>query len=127
MRMNTRFAAVSAGVLGAGLLLTGCSTAQQAIDGAQSVISTAQVLSQACSEASVAWSPDATAAEATAGLQRAVGSVDEALALDPSLPGAATLLTQLQSALTELEGSQQGAATAVSTAALETACSLVGG
>ena len=117
----------AAGALGAGLLLTGCGQAQEAIDQAQSLVSTAQVLIQACSDASVAWSPDASVDQATTGLQIALGSVDQALASDPSLPGAASLLTQLETALQDLEGAQDTAAAAASTAAIQTACSLVGG
>lgn len=118
---------IFAGTLGAGMLLAGCSQAQQALDSAQSVINTAQVLVQACSEASVAWSPDASVAEATAGLQSAVASVDEALTTNPDLIGATTLLSSLQSALVDLQNVDDLAATAVSTAAVKSACSVVAG
>ena len=46
---------------------------------------------------------------------------------DPSLPGAASLLSQLETALQDLEGAQDTAGAAASTAAIQTACSLVGG
>lgn len=127
MKHNRRLVRTTAGVLGAGLVLMGCAEAQRAIDGAQSVIATAQVLVQACSEASVAWSPEASIADATAGLGSAVGSVSEALAVDSSLPGAANLLSSLESALLDLEGAQQKGAAAASTAAVKSACALVGG
>ena len=127
MKMTRATMMTAAGMLGTGLLLTGCAEAQQAIDGAQSVVATAQVLIQACSEASVAWSPDASVADATAGLQSAMGNVDEALAADPSLPGAASLLSSLESALVDLENAQESAAAMASTAAVKSACALVGG
>lgn len=118
---------MAAGVLGASVLLTACAEAQQAIDGAQSVIATAQVLAEACSEASIAWSPDASVADATAGLESALGIVDEALAANPSLPGADDLLASLESALLDREGAQDTATAAASTAAVQSACSLIGG
>ncbi len=118
---------MTAGMLGAGLLLTGCGQAQDAIDQAQALVSTAQVLAQACSEASVAWEPGASIDTATSGLESALGNVNEALTADPTLPGAATLLSQLESALGDLQGAQDTAAAAASTAAIQTACSLIGG
>ncbi len=126
-KKNRKLMRVAAGALGAGLLLTGCGQAQDAIEQAQALVSTAQVLVQACSEASVAWSPDASMDQATSGLQSAVGNVNEALAADPTLPGAATLLSQLESALGDLQGAQDTAAAAASTAAIKSACSLLGG
>lgn len=126
-KKKTKLISVTAGVLGAGLLLTGCGQAQDAIDQAQSLVSTVQVLAQACTEASVAWEPGASVDSATTGLESAVGNVSEALASDPTLPGAATLLSQLESALGDLQGAQDTAAAAASTAAIQTACSLIGG
>lgn len=118
---------ISAGTLGAGLLLAGCSQAQQALDSAQSIINSAQVLVQACSDASIAWSPDASVAEATAGLQSAVSSVDAALAENPSLPGATNLLSSLQSALADLKNIDNPAAQVASITVVQSACNLVSG
>jgi hypothetical protein len=126
-RKRTRLISSSVGVIGAGFILTGCGQAQEAIDQAQSLISTAQVLAQACTEASVAWEPGASIDSATSGLESAVGNVNEALMADPTLPGAATLLSQLESALSDLQGAQDTAAAAASTAAIKSACSLIGG
>lgn len=126
-KKKTKVISVTAGMLGAGLLLTGCGQAQEAIDQAQALVSTAQVLAQACSEASVAWEPGASIDTATSGLESALGNVNEALTADPTLPGAATLLTQLESALGDLQGAQDTADAAASTAAIQTACSLIGG
>jgi hypothetical protein len=126
-KKTTKEISVTAGMLGAGLLLTGCGQAQDAIDQAQALVSTAQVLAQACSEASVAWEPGASIDTATSGLESALGNLNEALTADPTLPGAATLLTQLESALGDLQGAQDTAAAAASTAAIQTACSLIGG
>lgn len=126
-KKRTKVFSVTAGMLGAGLLLTGCGQAQDAIDQAQAVVSTAQVLAQACSEASVAWEPGASIDSATSGLESALGNVNEALTADPTLPGAATLLSQLESALGDLQGAQDTADAAASTAAIQTACSLIGG
>ena len=125
---NRKFVAVaSAGAIGASLMLTGCSEAQQAIDQAQGLVETAQVLSQACEEAAVAWSPGASVAEATEGLSSAASAVDQALASDPSLPGAANLLAELESALVQVEGAKDGAAITASTAAVQLACNAFGG
>lgn len=118
---------VSSGAIGVSLLLTGCSEAQQAIDEAQGLVETAQVLSQACNDASVAWSPGASVAEATDGLSTAANAVDQALANDPSLPGAANLLAELEAALVQVEGARDGAAIDASTAAVQLACSAFGG
>lgn len=127
IKSKTKLMSATAGVLGAGLLLTGCGQAQNAIDQAQSLVSTVQVLSQACTEASAAWSPDASIDSATSGLESAVSNVNEALVADPTLPGATELLSQLETALGDLQGAQDTAAAAASTAVIKSACSLIGG
>lgn len=126
-KQRNRLIVATAGMFGAGLILTGCGQAQDAIDQAQSLVSTVQALSQACSEAAIAWEPGASIDSATSGLESAVGSMNEALTADPTLPGAATLLSQLESALGDLQGVQDSAAATASTAALKSACSLIGG
>lgn len=125
-KQRNRLVVATAGILGAGLILTGCGQTQDANNQAESAVSTVQqTLDQACLEASAAWEPGVSIDSAISGLESAVGSVNAALAADPTLPGAATLLSQLESALVDLQGAEDTAA--ASTAAIKSACSLIGG
>ncbi len=105
------------------LALAGCSEAQQAIDAAQSAVSTGQAMLDACTSASTAWDPGASVEEATAGLTEASEQLSAALDAGASIPGASALLEAIDTSLLQVEGLTQGAEAAASAAAVQALCS----
>lgn len=101
--------------------LAGCAEAQQAIDSAQAIVGTADALTQACSSASVAWTPGVSVADAQAGLTQASEELSAAAGAGATITGAQQILDALEQSLQELEQMQQ-AALPTSLDLVETAC-----
>lgn len=135
-RLSRRLSVLASGTL-AGVLLTGCGAAseaisqgQQALDSASQAVAAAEgligagaQLGAACAAAQVAWLPGVSSADAYAALDEASALLDEAVAATPSLPGAAEIDQALTTAREALGADQTEFGVARQT--LQTACALV--
>ena len=121
----------------AGVLLTGCGaaseaisqgqqaldSASQAVDAAEGLIGAGAQLGAACAAAQVAWVPGISSADAYAALDEATALVDEAIAATPAIPGATEISQALTTAREALGADQTEFGVARQT--LQTACALV--
>ncbi|MHB1165665.1 MAG: hypothetical protein ACYC3K_10600 [Candidatus Nanopelagicales bacterium] len=113
----------------AALLLVGCGSIQEAVDGAQGAIDAVQSLAgapaqigQACDSALAALAPGRPAAEAKAAFDEATAQLDAALGVAASLPGISGLRQAFGSAGEALASGADATATAASRTALTAAC-----
>lgn len=121
--MNIRRIAAPSAVAALALSLTACAEAQQAIDTAQAAVSTGQAMLDACTSASVAWEPGATASEATEGLTSAADQLRTATESGVSIPGASSLLDAIDTTLAEAENVTGDVQALATTAAVQALCS----
>ena len=114
----------------AALLLVGCGSIQEAVDGAQGAVDAAQSLlgapaqiGQACDSALAALAAGQPSAEAKAALDEATAQLDAALGGAASLPGIAELREAFVSAGESLASGADAPATKATRIALDAACS----
>lgn len=111
--------------------LTGCSQVNNAIDAGQSAVSSATGAVQAaadvaaaCVVAQAAWVPGVSPSQARAAVGEALGLVDAAFAIAPTLPGVQEVRELLLTARQSLADNPEESTLGVSRGALETACAL---
>jgi uncharacterized protein YceK len=111
--------------------LSGCSQVNSAIDAGQSAVSSATGAVQAaadvaaaCVVAQAAWVPGVSPSQARAAVGEALGLVDAAFAIAPTLPGVQEVRELLMNAKQSLADNPDESTLGVSRGALETACAL---
>lgn len=130
--------AIALGV-GSILVLSGCSSvndavsagqnaldsANQVVEAADGLIQAATDLASACAAAQAAWVPGVSPEDARAAIDQAVGIVDGVVASVPDAPGVAEIDQVLTSAQEALAADPSSTSLGVSRSTLETACALV--
>ena len=130
--------AIALGV-GSILVLSGCSSvndavsagqnaldsANQVVEAADGLIQAATDLGSACVAAQAAWVPGVSPEDARAAIDQAIGIVDGVVASVPDAPGVAEIDQVLTSAQEALAADPSGTSLGVSRSTLETACALV--
>lgn len=130
--------AIALGV-GSILVLSGCSSvndavsagqnaldsANQVVEAADGPIQAATDLASACAAAQAAWVPGVSPEDARAAIDQAVGIVDGVVASVPDAPGVAEIDQVLTSAQEALAADPSSTSLGVSRSTLETACALV--
>ncbi len=130
--------AIALGV-GSILVLSGCSSvndavsagqsaldsASQAVEAADGFIQAATDLAAACAAAQAAWVPGVSAQDARTAIDEALGIVDGVVASAPEAPGVSEIDQVLTSAQEALAADPSSTPLGVPRSTLETACALV--